>query len=395
MSQRPFHILWHSNSAFAPNGYGQQTALFTRLLTEAGHQVIVSAFYGLRGAELTINGVRHLPGGIEPWGNDLLPLHYDAFRPDVTLTLVDAWVLQPEMLARVPVTAWTPIDHHPAPPAVIDRLRRCAHIWAMSRHGERELRRFGLDPAYVPHGVDCDLFCPLDRADARSRLEIDGSTFFAVCVAANKGWPNRKSLDRLLKAWARFVVRHPAALLYIHTYPGDDYGGPDLIEMAQFYGIPERSLRFPDIYRLLRGSYGPAELNLLYNAADVMVLPSAGGGFEIPLIEAQAAGCPVISTRLTAMAELIGPGYGLPVDSFDGLVYTEQGSEQANVLPSQILDGLEWALERRDDLNLRAEARAFALDYDARRILRAYLLPALEAIRDTDSAVSALTPGPW
>jgi glycosyltransferase involved in cell wall biosynthesis len=376
------NLIWHSNSAFTPSGYGGQTALFTRLLNEAGHNVIISTFYGLKGAELTINGVRHLPGGIEPWGNDLLPLHYEAFRPDVMVALVDAWVLQPETLARVPITSWAPIDHDPAPPAVIDRLRRCAHVWAMSRHGEREMRRAGLDPAYVPHGVDCDVFRPLDRAMARSRLEIDEDTFFAVCVAANKGWPSRKALDRLFKAWARFAARHPSALLYVHTYPGDDYGGPNLIELAQFYGIPERNLRFPDVYRLLRGSYGPTELNLLYNAADVMVLPSAGGGFEIPLIEAQAAGCPVITTRVTAMAELIGPGYGLHIDPFDGLAYTEQGSEQANVLPSQILDGLEWAIERRGDETLRADSRAFALDYDGRRVLREFMLPALEAQKE-------------
>ncbi len=382
MTSRPLNILWSANAAYVPSGYGQQTALFTRLLTEAGHHVVVSAFYGLKGAELTINGVRHLPGGIDPWGNDLLPLHHDAFRPDVTVALVDVWVLQPDMLARVPITAWAPIDHDPAPPAVVDRLRRCAHVWAMSRHGQRELRRLGLDPVYVPHAVDTDVFHPIDRIDARARLQIDDGALFAVCVAANKGWPSRKSLDRLFKAWARFAARHPSALLYVHSYPGDDYGGPDLIEMAGFYGIPERNLRFPDVYRLLRGSYGPAGLNLLYNAADVMVLPSAGGGFEIPLIEAQSAGCPVVTTRVTAMAELVGPGYGIPVDPFDGLVYTEQGSEQANVLPGQILDGLEWALEQRGDARLRADSRAFALDYDARRVLRDFMLPALVAQTD-------------
>ena len=147
--------------------------------------------------------------------------------------------------------------------------------------------------------------------------------------------------------------------------------------MARFYGIPERNLRFPDVYRLLRGSYGPAELNLLYNAADVMALPSAGGGFEIPLIEAQSAGCPVVTTSVTAMAELAGPGYLIDVDPFDGLAYTAQGSEQANVLPSQILAGLEWGLERMGDERLRAESRAFAQSYDGRRVLRDYMLPAL------------------
>ncbi len=385
----PLKLLIHSNAAFVGSGYGQQTGLFSQLLKQAGHEVIVSAFFGIQGAELTANGIRHLPRGLDPWGNDVLPLHYETFKPDVLLTLIDIWVLRPEVLAKVPVTAWTPVDHDPIPPAVAAALKQVAQPWAMSRFGEREMKRVGLSPDYVPHGVDTEAFHPIDRADARQKLGVDEGAFFAVSVAANKGWPSRKSLDRLLKAWARFVERHPDSLLYLHTLPGDQQGGIDLVELAGFYGVPEKALRFPDVYRMLRGSYGPTELNLLYNAADVMVLPSAGGGFEIPLVEAQACGTPVVTTAFTAMAELVGPGYGIVVDRFDGTWFTEQGSEQANVLPGQILTGLEWAFERRGDLKLRAEARDFAMAYDAKHVLDTYMLPALERQAEAQRAKAA------
>lgn len=378
-------ILWHSNSPTTPSGYGTQTALFGRLLAQAGHEVIVSAFYGHRDATLHLGELTVLPGGREAWGNDVLPTHAQFFRPDAVVALVDVWVLWESVLRQVPLAAWAPVDHDPIPPQVAERLRFAAQPWAMSRFAEAQMRAVGLNPVYVPHGVDADVFQPIDRAAARQTWGIDEGVFLAVCVAANKGWPSRKSLDRLLKAWARFVETRPDALLYLHA-DAAGHDGTDLVDMARFYGVPDAQIRFPDPYQFLRGNYPPAALNALYNAADVLALPSAGGGFEIPLIEAQAAGCPVLSTRITAMDELIGPGYGIEVDPFDGLAYTLQHSEQANVLPSQILAGLEWAYERRGDDRLRAECRDFAMDYDGRRVLRDFMLPALERMAEDTAA---------
>jgi len=79
------------------------------------------------------------------------------------------------------------------------------------------------------------------------------------------------------------------------------------------------------------------------------------------------------------MSELVGSGIKLPVDSVDGLSYTGQGSEQANVRPSDIL----WALGEAFHITThrpgcRDEARAFAEQYDARKVLDEYMLPALE-----------------
>ncbi len=50
------------------------------------------------------------------------------------------------------------------------------------------------------------------------------------------------------------------------------------------------------------------ELNVLYNKALCLLYPSISEGFGIPIIEAQKAGCPVISTKYSAIPEVAGKG---------------------------------------------------------------------------------------
>jgi hypothetical protein len=119
-------------------------------------------------------------------------------------------------------------------------------------------------------------------------------------------------------------------------------------------------------------------MNMLYNAADVFLLPSAGEGFGIPAIEAQSSGCPVILADFSAQTELCGSGWLIDVDRFDDLDYTLQNSEQAHVRPSLIVDALEKAYAARGDQALRDKARDFAMKYDAGVVWRDYMLPALE-----------------
>jgi mannosyltransferase len=52
------------------------------------------------------------------------------------------------------------------------------------------------------------------------------------------------------------------------------------------------------------GYVGGLELNRLYNSAHCLVYPSLYEGFGIPILEAMAAGCPVITTRRSSMAEI-------------------------------------------------------------------------------------------
>jgi len=255
------------------------------MLYDAGWDVVISAYYGLRGAPLNTGGMLILPSGLDAWGNDVLGAHYKAQSPDVMFHLHDIWVLNTDVLHQYPASSWCPVDHQPIPPAVLNGLRACRWSIAMSKFGEREMRKAGLDPLYIPHGFDSKIFAPQDRVTAREAWGVDDDTFFAVAVAANIGTPSRKSLDRILKAWGRFVESHPKSILYLHTMPMDIQTGWNLLHVAQHYGVDPETLRVADTYRHIMGEYGWDAMVQLYNAADVLVAPSMGEGFGIPLIE--------------------------------------------------------------------------------------------------------------
>lgn len=383
-------ILWHSNAPFVQTGYGNQTDIFSRALAKRGHEVIISAYFGHRGARIKTGGITILPGSRDEYGNDVLQTHYDVIQPDVFLTLMDVWVLNPAVTAQLPLAAWTPVDHYPLPPATKTHLRATRHPIAMSRFGERMMRQAGFDPFYVPHAVETDVYKPLDaagRADARKLWQVDDEKFFAVTVAANKG--TRKNLDRLLKAWARFVDVHPDSLLYLHTDPRPYAHGHDLEQLVDLYEIPRETVRFADQYRLTMGDYGSERMNALYNAADVFVLPSAGEGFCIPIIEAQAAGCPAIVTDFSAMGELVvNPGYKIAIED-DDLRATTQGAEQAIPKISSIMKCLETAWELRANPVMRDVARATAMQYDVEHVMTRHMLPVLECITEINQTERA------
>jgi glycosyltransferase involved in cell wall biosynthesis len=387
-------VLIHSNSPLVGSGYGVQTDLVSNWLADHGHDVVVSAFHGHRGTPLRLReNLRLLPSGQEMWGNDVLVKHYDRERPDVLFALMDAWVLDPRILKATPLALWAPVDHTPIPPQVVDRLRYVKFPIAMSRHGEQEMRKAMFDPYYVPHMVNTQQYAPIDRTEARAAWGIPDGAYFVTTVAANKGYPPRKNLDRLLKAWAFFVAEHPGSVLYLHTNPYTSTGGPDLTAICEFYGLPYHigslkpgqtlkgyAVAFPDMYMMDRGEYSTFTLNALYNAADLFLLPSAGEGFGIPALEAQAAGCPVALSDYTAQAELAEAGYRIPIDDMDDRLITLQYSEQAFPKVSEIVKAMRWGYEHRGNAEHRARARAFAAFYDTDRVMTRYMMPVFEAV---------------
>ena len=105
-----------------PSGYGTQAALWSQRLAAAGHDVAIAAFFGLHGAPLAWQGIKVYPGSIEHmWAQDLVPGHYRNHQADLLITLMDAWVLSPEMLTGqgMNVAHWMPVDCSPL--SVLDR----------------------------------------------------------------------------------------------------------------------------------------------------------------------------------------------------------------------------------------------------------------------------------
>jgi glycosyltransferase involved in cell wall biosynthesis len=57
-------------------------------------------------------------------------------------------------------------------------------------------------------------------------------------------------------------------------------------------------------------------LNALYNRARIVLHPSYYEGFGLPLVEAMAAGTPLVSSSVSSMPEIVGPA-GLLVSPAD------------------------------------------------------------------------------
>lgn len=386
MSKTSLRVLFHTNAPFAGTGYATQAALFSERLARDGHDVAVRAFWGLRGARLTLNNVQVLPGSYSEYGEDVLEYDSAQFRPDIHMLLIDVWVYQAKTLEAIQAVSWCPVDHDPIPSAVARNLHAVFAPIAMSQFGAQQMRRIGVTPYYIPHGVDTQVFKPQDRAAARDKWGVNKDTFFAVMVAANKGYPPRKSFDRVMKAWSLFIKDHPDSLLYLHTEPYGHIHGMNLLNARAFYEIPDHTLRFadPNLYR--DGGYAPSALADLFSAADVKLLPSAGEGFGIPAVEAQACGCPVIVSDFTAQSELCFGGYKIAIDPVDDRLITDQFSEQAQPRVSRIVEALEWAYEQRGNEALRAQAVDGARAYDADEVYRRYMLPAFHEIVERRAA---------
>lgn len=375
-------LLWLSNVPWAPSGYGEQTNLFTLRLRALGHDIALVSNWGLMGAMQELDGMTVYPGD-GSWGNSVIGDYAEAHNADLTIALCDAFVLHPNMWPDdLRMAVWAPLDHYPIPPRVLAVLQHPAVTpIAMSRFGEEWMQRFSLDPLYVPHGIDTKMFYPRPeiRDAVRDELEIPRDAFLVGMVAANKASSllPRKGFPQALDAFAQFAEKHEDAYLYVHSSPGaPPNNGLELDTLALGVGCPEGRVRFPPEKAWRLGMSRQLIANL-YPAFDVLLNPSMGEGFGVPIVEAQACGCPVIASDHSAMTELTQAGWLVTGDRWwDGL------QNSFLICPSigSIWDALEAAYDSRGDQRLRDAAAEFARQYDADRVTVDYWIPALEQL---------------
>lgn len=369
-------ILWKSNAPWAPTGYGTQAnSLLPRLydLPEV-EDIALFCYYGIQGAKTRLpvgvgKGITKrrqmdcYPLRTHIWGNDVVQDHALDFKADIVITLMDIWVLDDDYGNRgfrwVP---YLPIDMDPPPPPVVAKMRHAYKPIVYSQFAQRWCERLGIESTYIPLGVETKIYKPYakksDKAIAKELIGFNKDHFVVGVVAANKGYPPRKGFPELFEAFKRFHEKHLDARLYVHSLITTEYGGADLLAMADAYGI-RPWVKFVDPYKLHLG-IDTETMNMIYNAMDVFCLPSRGEGFGVPLIEAQAAGVPVITTDYTSMTELVGPGWLVPTAARD---LTPLGSWYAMADIGAVADAMDEAYNA--DLKEKStEARAFALNYD-------------------------------
>lgn len=384
---KTMRISWLSNAPWARTGYGNQTLLFAPRLQKLGHEVQISAFYGMEGGILNWNGMPVYPRGYHPYGQDVMSAHAAHFRADVLISLIDAWVFEPGMLlGGTRWAAWFPVDHEPVPPPVLQKVQKAWSRIVYSRFAERMIKDTGLDCYYVPHGVDTNKFKPIDRTEARGTMQWPDDKFIVGMVAANKGTPSRKAFCQNIAAFAELKKKHPDVMLYLHTVSGEENAGMNLPVYIESLGLSigfvgrcdarAVDVLFPDQYQQLIG-INDDYMNAAYNAMDVHLLASMGEGFGIPVVEAQAAGCPVIVGDWTSMGELCFSGW--KIGKADAEPYwTPLASYQFLPHTGAITERLMTAYSKAGNQYYRDQARKGALAYDADLVAETYWRPVLD-----------------
>lgn len=391
-------ILWMSNAPWNNTAYGIQTRQHVPRLRQLGCKVAVFAFHGLQNGVLNWDGINVLPPGYTAWGNDIVAAHAREAGANLIMPNMDAWVLEPKAFRDIPYVPRFPVDMWPLSGPIEQAIRPALARVVETRFGERMVTDAGMDALYVPAVVDCGVYTPGDRAEARRALGWPEDKFIVAMVAANKGSPSRKAFGANFGGFAQFAAKRDDALLYVHSTKGEhgEMDGEHLPNLTMMYGLgtargpeewgPQRRVLFPEQYRMVTGCSDAHMVNI-YRAADILLAVSLGEGFCVPVVEAQACGTPVIASGWTATEELIFAGY--PVRRYERYPHSRFGAWQGYPHEKSIGNTIAAAYahlrtDRYAEEHVREfaeKARAGALAYDADHVAETHWRPALAEIR--------------
>jgi glycosyltransferase involved in cell wall biosynthesis len=207
--------------------------------------------------------------------------------------------------------------------------RRARGILTVSESSKRDIVRWYGIPAErvvaVPLAAASGLDAPPPDGSVAAVRERYGLGDAPLCLFVGK-LTRRRNLPLLAEAFAEARDRaHTTHTLVLVGSGGEDLrSGPDV--------------------RLV-GHVSDAELHALYHAAEVFVYPSEYEGFGLPVLEAMAAGLPVLTVESSSLAEVAG-GAALLV------------SEPTHELLAAALARLFTDEGLRADLSRRGRARA-------------------------------------
>ena len=158
---------------------------------------------------------------------------------------------------------------------------------------------------YVPHGIDDKAFFPIKgqeeefqkyKVDTYKGKDVDFTVFF------NSRNIQRKHPHDLVLAYRLFCDMLPKeeakkCAMIMHT-AAVDKNGTDLRAVKEALCDPE----YVDV-RFSQGKLSSAQMNTLYNLADVTVLPSSNEGWGLSITESMMAGTMVIANTTGGMQD--------------------------------------------------------------------------------------------
>lgn len=285
-------------------------------------------------------------------------------KPDAVLHFTDPrfwdWLynMEHELRQEVPLMYLNIWDDLPYPHWNENFYESCDLLMAISKQTfninrqvcRNKPRVEGKDLFYVPHGLDENIYHPVDKRDEsyiEMRKQLVGDADVDFIAMFNSRNIQRKRPADLILAYKLFCDKltkeqSDKCMLILHTDPIDN-NGTDLPAVAKNL-CPEYKIAFSNA-KLSR-----EQLNLMYNVADVVCNPSSAEGFGLSHMEAMMAGTPTIATVLGGLQDQMGfkvRGKELNTDHFTidvptnstGMISTEHGEWTYPLYPQLNLQG--------------------------------------------------------
>ena len=182
-------------------------------------------------------------------------------------------------------------------------LKRADKIIAVSGYVKKNLVDFYGIPeekiTVIYHGIRNNFYY---FGDVIKKEKSGSEKPYIVCVATSV---ERKNILRIINAFNTIKDKHKDVNLLL-------VGDKEMLFRSLRGRVAELNL---DDRVIFPGYLGDDRLSAVYNNAECLVFPSLYEGLGLPIIEAMACGCPVITSNITAMPEIAGSA-GLLVDPF-------------------------------------------------------------------------------
>lgn len=154
---------------------------------------------------------------------------------------------------------------------------------------------FPQEHTYVAHLAAADVFVPTPLSEVlRTRWGISGRYLLSVCTIEP-----RKNLETVISAYTMLLQAQTDVPQLVLT------GAVGWKNTALLHQIEDIQKQYPGKI-ILTGYAADTELAQLYSNASVFVYPSLYEGFGLPPLEAMQCGCPVITSNVSSLPEVVG-----------------------------------------------------------------------------------------
>ena len=255
---------------------------------------------------------------VHDYGNpDVLRQLIAVEKPDAIMLITDpryfVWLfaIENEIRKNIPIAYLNIWDDYPAPLYNLPYYEACDLLMGISKQTVN-INKLVLDDkaknkviSYVPHGLDSNLFKPLDKED-KALVEFKKKLFqgkeYDFAILFNSRNIRRKQIPDTLLAYRHFIDALPIeqakkCCLILHTDRVFDHG-TDLEAVIELILNDEQyNVIFTD------AKFDPYNMSLLYNSTDAQILLTSNEGWGLSLTEAILCGNPIIANVTGGMQD--------------------------------------------------------------------------------------------